>query len=181
MTKPDRRIEKTQSAIFTAFIELLQKKRYSAITVQEIIDRANIGRTTFYAHFPTKDDLLFASVDHMLLSMNSVLGGNFFLPSKEFFAHIKENNRLIKGLMSSETNDVLFVRFENLWDSRIEEYLVENNFDQKKIPIKIMAHHITSTFLELVKWWVNTDMSYTDEQMERYYRALILPCLNTKT
>ena len=65
----DRRQLKTRKAIFQAFRSLLEKKRYDHITVQEIIDEADVGRSTFYAHFETKDLLLDAMCEELFYHM----------------------------------------------------------------------------------------------------------------
>ena len=118
----DRRQQKTRTAIFKAFGTLLGHKNYNNITVQEIIDEANIGRSTFYAHFETKDDLLKelckelfghiidSAIDcshtHGLYSDNSV-------PSSVFchlLQHLEENNNNVLGLLSCESSEI-FLRY----------------------------------------------------------------------
>lgn len=54
----DRRIRKTREALYSAFVALVVEKGYDQLSVQDIIDEADVGRTTFYAHFKTKDELL---------------------------------------------------------------------------------------------------------------------------
>ena len=70
----DRRQRKTREAIFAAFIGLLAKKDYSQITVGEIIERADIGRATFYAHFETKDFLLRELCEELFCHITDAMG-----------------------------------------------------------------------------------------------------------
>ena len=58
--KPDRRVGKTRKALKEALTDLILEKGYESVTVQDVIDRADVGRSTFYAHFVDKDDLLMA-------------------------------------------------------------------------------------------------------------------------
>lgn len=118
----DRRQQKTRKAIFDALSRLLEKKRFELITVQEIIDEANIGRSTFYAHFETKDDLLkemctdiFHHIFNDQLPQETEQGfsmgkANLELKLGHILYHLREGKRNLKGILGGESGDV-FMRF----------------------------------------------------------------------
>ncbi|HEX2926596.1 MAG TPA: TetR/AcrR family transcriptional regulator, partial [Ruminiclostridium sp.] len=111
--KLDRRVVKTRQIIYDAFFELMKEKPYDKITVQDIIDRANVGRSTFYSHFFTKDELLKSSIESMMEMLNQHLvhaadrdNGNTLIPLVEFFKHIKDNSRLMKSIIRGNNSDL---------------------------------------------------------------------------
>ncbi len=185
----DRRTVKTRQAIGDALFSLMQEKQYNKITIQDIIDRANVGRSTFYSHFETKDELLLSSIEHLLEILNQYLMNYLdaeedkprLLPVVELFEHIKENSRLMKGLMKAESSDLFFNMAQIYWNNKIEEYMnakIPQN-TEPVIPIVILTNHITSTLINLLKWWVNNKMPYTSQQMDRYFQELINPCIDS--
>lgn len=187
--KPDRRTEKTRQSIINALGELMQEKKYSTITIQEIIDRANVGRSTFYSHFETKDELLICCIENVFEMLNQHItdcveqGKNQsrILPVAELFEHIMENTRLFKGVMSSESTDLLFHKIQLYWNIRIEKHLNAqlSNGVQPKVPLDILANHITCSMIELLKWWMNSNTHYTPQQMDQYFQELINPCIRS--
>ena len=118
----DRRQQKTREAIFHAFSTLLEKKSYNHITVQEILDTANIGRSTFYAHFETKDELLnavckelFGHIIDSAMDKTHIHGlySNEEMPQSVFchlLQHLQENDNNILGLLSCESSEI-FLRY----------------------------------------------------------------------
>lgn len=118
----DRRQQKTRAAIFEAFSALLSEKPYSKITIQNIIDRANIGRSTFYAHFQTKDSLLEDMCQELFEHIvDGVMNDNHpsddhqhtGLPDPVFchlLEHIAENTNHLRDLLISESSD-FFLRY----------------------------------------------------------------------
>ena len=117
----DRRQRKTRAAIFGAFTNLLQRKSYSSLTIQDIIDEADIGRTTFYAHFETKDELLRAICSdifehvfsHEILSedKHDFTGHDSFRDRlTHILYHLKEKQQSISGLLSGECGEI-FMRY----------------------------------------------------------------------
>ena len=118
----DRRQQKTRTAIFSAFTSLLAEKSYSKITVQEIIDAANVGRTTFYAHFETKDDLLkelceelFGHIIGSAMDCTHTHGlySDGSAPESVFchlLQHLQENDKNLLGLLTCESSEI-FLRY----------------------------------------------------------------------
>lgn len=177
----DRRQQKTREAIFAAFRRLLENKSYSHITVQNIIDEANIGRSTFYAHFETRDDLLNAMCrqifDHIFSDVlkaeeyHDFSKENHTLSDKltHLLYHLKEQKRDIIHVLSGESSDLFLRYFRNWLTELFEEYGSSSSAD---IPEDFALNHYVCGFSEAVKWWVGRGMKDSPEKIVGYYTEL---------
>lgn len=121
----DRRQRRTRSLIFTAFSALLERKSYTSMTVQDIIDEADIGRSTFYAHFETKDELLKALCieifehvfsDELLSEENHDFSHHSSFKDRitHILYHLQEKQQSIKGLFSGKCGEVFCATLKNI-------------------------------------------------------------------
>lgn len=186
----DRRQQKTREAIFRAFGTLLAHKSYHNITVQEIIDEANIGRSTFYAHFETKDDLLKELCKelfgHIVSSATDCththgLYTNGNAPESVFchlLQHLEENDNNILGLLSCESNEI-FLRYfkDSLNDLIHSQFVSQGRHKNSALPEDFLINHISGSFVEMVLWWIKGRQKQTPEELDRYFRAVIEPIL----
>lgn len=178
----DRRQKKTREAIFRAFSELLNTKRYESITVQEIIDSANIGRSTFYAHFETKDELLRSlctEIFHHVFTEQLPLehdplwadgANNLEVKLGHVLYHLKENAVDITGIIAADGNG-LFMQY-------LKQYLAElfrqyTTVFQADVPEDFLISHLVGSFAETVKWWIAEDMKHTPEQVAALYMQML--------
>lgn len=186
----DRRQQKTRAAIFGAFSSLLEEKSYSKITVQEIIDRANVGRTTFYAHFETKDDLLKELCSelfgHIMKTAEDCIHTHGLYSEENapvsvfchLLQHLRENDNNILGLLSCKSSEIFLRYFKESLDG-----LVRGQFGGQKreagedIPKDFLINHISGSFVEMVLWWIKGGMKQTPEELDRYFRSVIEPIL----
>ena len=177
----DRRQQKTRAAIFQAFNNLLEVKHFNKITVQEILDGANIGRSTFYSHFETKDALLKEMCteifDHIFShELHSEMTHDFSssdhgLQEKitHLLYHLKDNEGNVLGVLSGESGE-LFMRY-------FKEYLV-TMFEQypecirEDVPRKFALNHLVGSLAEAVKWWIGNRMEMSPEKLAEYYLKL---------
>ena len=182
----DRRQKKTREAIFRAFIELLSKKHYNQITVGEIIEKADVGRATFYAHFETKDFLLkeiceelfchiFDASEHRGEKHRHIFDCN--APSSvilHLLQHLQKNDNNILELLSCENNE-LFLRYfkESLKQLIQKQPQVFGKKKDDQIPEGYWIHHVSSTFVETVRWWLDNGRKENPETLSRYFIALL--------
>ena len=185
----DRRQQKTRMAIFDAFSALLSEKPYSKITIQNIIDRANIGRSTFYAHFETKDSLLEEMCqelfDHIIEGvMNDNHPSDHHMDSNEpdpvfchLLQHIAANTNHVRELLTSESSDFFLKYFKASLSTLIASYLLKDHPLYKDVPEDFLLNHISGSFVEMVQWWVRRKMKETPEELYRYFQSVISPLL----
>lgn len=174
----DRRQQKTRDAVFKALSTLLETKRYSNITVQEIIDEANIGRSTFYAHFDTKDELLKAmctdifshvfSDDLMSEETHDFSGNNNGLEARltHILYHLKDSEKNIVGILACESGELFMKYFKEYLSEMFSPYL---NEAKMRAPADFVLNHLVGSFAETVKWWIDNRMKYSPEETARYY------------
>lgn len=184
----DRRQKKTREAIFKAFSELLAQKSYNRVTVQEIIDAADVGRTTFYAHFETKDDLLKELCgelfDHIMQSAADCththgLYSDSDTPESVFchlLQHLQENDNNILGLLSCESSELFLRYFKNSLNQLLSAQIVDwTKQGCGQVPQDFLTNHISSSFVDMVQWWLKGGRKQSPEQLTAYFEAVIKP------
>ena len=178
----DRRQKKTREAIFKAFTDLLSKHNYNSISVRDIIDAADVGRTTFYAHFETKDFLLKELCeelfDHIIDTAMGQPHGHYHYDCGcdtdsvflHLFHHLSQNDGNILGLLSSQNNEIFLRYFKsNLKKLIVTQYDSKTLSMNSHLPEDFIINHISSSFVEAVCWWIYGGMKQTPEEITDYY------------
>ncbi len=181
----DRRVRRTQKLLGDALVALALEQEYEAITIQEITDRADIGYRTFFRHYSDKDDLLKDVVSTVMIEMREMIGPrllSFFLdPDAQpsdlpegaiLFRHVQENCDLYHVLLYSDRTLVQSVKA-----FAIQEFKANyGQLPETGIPVDIVANHLISALIALLRWWLENDMIYSPEEMRIFaFRLIIEP------
>lgn len=167
---------------------MLSQKNYNRISVQDIVNEADIGRTTFYAHFATKDyllkDLCEDLFGHIIDTAMGLPHGHYHAscgskPDSVFLhllRHLQENDRNILELLSSQNNEIFLRYFKsNLKQLIVTQYAEKGTLKNSRLPEDYLVNHITASFVETVGWWVSRQMQETPEEITDYFLAVIEP------
>ena len=185
---PDRRKVKTIASLRTALIDLVLEKHYDEITVQDIIDRANVGRSTFYSHFRDKEDLLIGDWKKFLglIAAHVNLDASLhepIAPVEALMMHLKDYHALYRALARSGKTDRLFAVGTDYLAQAIEEKLKGDTGKAENLPVspEVFAYFLSLQIFGILKWWLDHNMPYSPAEMGRMFQALVGPALSTRS
>src|SRR5215469_9237254 len=121
MMKPDedRRVARTRDALKKAFVDLLLSKGYAAISVHDIAERANVGRSTFYMHFKSREDLLHACLARPSTPLADLVDGAAPETLEPLLAHFKEQRRRNRAIFESPARETWVKHLAGLIELRL--------------------------------------------------------------
>ena len=170
MTAQDRRITKTRKSIYTAFLQLLNQKSFETITVQEIIDLADVGRSTFYSHYESKElllDELCRYLFHHLFEREENISTEAYL--SHIFSHFKKNQDHVTSLLFSK-NDYFLRQLQKELEHHVYPMVAEDlQVSYSNIPTSYLKHFVVTNFIETLTWWLKKGKSYKEDQVVGFY------------
>ena len=181
--KKDRRTHKTRQLLRGTLLTLLKEKRYEDISVQDIIERADVACSTFYIHYGDKDDLLtgrhgiFAENLGQQLTAHTGDQAASAYSSRMWFYHIQAQGDILKVIAKDSALDMTMKTLRGIIHHSIQEGLQTHTQSGKNIsiPLPLLADYLADTMMTLIRWWFKDGMKYTPEQMDDIFQQLMMP------
>jgi AcrR family transcriptional regulator len=184
----DRRVQKTQKLLRDALVSLIHERGYDSIVVKEILDRANVGRSTFYTHFRDKDELLVSGIHEMLRSVRSAEPPS---PTKSYeriirfslpiFEYVHQRRLTGEAKMGARGPVMLHEHLQKVLAELLTDEVRQDFQARRKplgqIPQDLLVQYVTSTFILVLNWWVESRSSLTANEVNDLFRALVRPTL----
>jgi len=178
--KEDQRVRRTRDRLGDALVELLVKIPFDDITVQDVLDRAGVSRSTFYTHYRDKNDLFLSDAEDFFESMATALSrfgdkSERVAPVQELFAHIAEARPFYNALVESgRIHDVMELGQEH-FARGIEQRLNEMPRARAIPPARrgAIAHGLSGSLFSLLIWWVQHQMPLSPEEMDKLFHRLV--------
>jgi AcrR family transcriptional regulator len=178
--KPDERARRTRDRLGGAFVALIHEKPIEEVTVQDVLDRASVGRSTFYLHFRDKNDLLLSQLEVFLEMMSTQLSvrkeaSDRVVPLAEMFAHIENQRELYRILADAGRLNDFFDLAQTYFARGIEHRLRESKRLQK-IPqgeLAARASALAGSLLSLLRWWLDRGAKEPPTEMDELFHRMV--------
>ncbi len=183
MTKTDRRIGRTRELLQKALVELIGERSYDTITIQDIIDRANVGRTTFYKHFNSKDELFMSCHAAMLsefhlsplhpLSREELLSSEIPAETASAYQHLEQRRTQLYPIFQGKDSPVILRQVRDRSAREIESNLRAAFGEAKSlIPLDMLANYLAGAQIALMQWWLEKRRPHGAENLARTFHLL---------
>lgn len=183
----DRRVQKTERLLRDAIGSLIHEKSYGSIAVRDILERANVGRSAFYAHFSNKDALLATSIEQMLHETPPRLQpsagnrfGHLLWFSYRVLEHIDGFRHTATAMKGRKSRAIVHHHLRRVL---LEQVLaaIENSVPRSehpaRVPASLLADYVVSTFILVLNWWVDSRSTLSPREVDDIFRSLVLPPL----
>lgn len=185
--KIDSRVRRTRDALGDALIALMQEQPFDSITVQHILDRAEIGRSTFYSHYRDKNDLFLSDLEDFFEGMSTMLlrrreDSHRVVPVGEMFAHIAEMRSLHTALVAADKQRDFLELGQGYFARAIDQRLAELPSTREIAPPRrtAMAHAFAGAFLSLLSWWIAQPAPPSAEDMDQIFHQMVWSGVNAE-
>jgi AcrR family transcriptional regulator len=178
--KTDRRVARTRDLLGDALVRLMQEKPFKAITVQHVLDRAGVGRSTFYAHYKDKHDLFFSDAEEFFEAMATALSrhgdkSNRVAPVHEFFAHVAEWRAFHDAMMTAGKLQDVMEMGQEFFARGIAQRLAElRGVGAMAAPKRTaLAHAFAGALFSMLSWWLRSNSAFSAEQIDTLYHQMV--------
>ena len=185
--KQDRRVARTQQLIRQALLALIREKGFEPLTVQEIIDRANVGRATFYAHFDSKEDLLISGFEEFraslrarqrdALSRGRTVEERLLGFSHEVFAHTDQYRDVFRAMAGKRSGAAVQRLLHKLIVDLVREDVRGTVRTERATPADAVVQFIAGGLFGLLMWWMEARGRPTAAEVDALFRRLAIPAL----
>jgi len=183
----DRRVQRTRKLLLDALMELMLEKGYETVTIQDIIDRANVGRSTFYAHYLDKEALLLSGFEqlrqfltqHVGMAPAAAKGTNRLTLgfSLAMLQHVQSHHRMHQAIFGKPSGAIVQQQFQRIVADLVRREIAAlvPSGTPLAVPLDVVVQYTASAFLALMTWWLDQKMPCSVEEMDRMFRALVSP------
>jgi AcrR family transcriptional regulator len=180
MAEPDRRVRRTRRMLQEALVELVVDRGYDRITVQDVLDRADVGRSTFYAHFRDKDALFTSCFDDLREELRRAFDAmapdaapaDPTRPVGIVFDHASRNRPIYRAVCGRDGGNIVTRYLHQLMFDLLRGHL---DAVGTRLPVEIVAEYHASALLAVLVWWVRHDFPYGPGEMSRMCQELTTP------
>ena len=178
----DRRIQRTRLALEAALLSLIKQKDFDSISVQEIIDRANVGRATFYSHYDNKEDLLESGFEGLLATLRERRTNahspeeQIFAFSEHLLAHAEQHREIFPAMVSRKGGAFIQHMLRQLLVKVMRDDVASAKAS-KATPEEATVQFLAGGLFGLMMWWLSGKAKLNAAEVNRIFRRLAIPAL----